>query len=76
MFKNFVEELLTVYTILSFIFLVVGNMYLFRSWIKDFKKKKRIGAQYFYLKFWDDPRDYAKEELEELHQMLEQFEKE
>lgn len=45
-------------------------------WVKDFEKKGEKGAQYFYLKFWGYPGEYSKEELNELHQKLEQFEEE
>lgn len=76
MLKYFAEGLLTVIFLFSFIFLVVGNMSLFKSWIKDFEKKKRMRPQYYYLKFWGDSGEYTKEELEELHHKLEQFEKE
>jgi len=43
MLKFFAEGLLAVCFIFSFIFLVVGNMSLLRSWVKDFEKKKKWG---------------------------------
>ncbi len=75
MLKGFADGLLIVYITLVFIFLVAGNMYMFGSWFKGFEKRKKMGAQYDYLKFWGEPEEYTREELEELHQMLEQFEK-
>lgn len=74
--KFFAEGLLTVSISLCIIFLVVGNMYMLWFWVKDFEKKGEKGAQYFYLKFWGYPGEYSKEELNELHQKLEQFEEE
>lgn len=46
--------------------------------VKDFEKKGEMGAQYFYLKFWGYPGEHShsKEEMNELHQKLEQFEEE
>jgi len=75
MLKSFVEGLLIVYFALVFIFLIAGNMCIFGSWLKGFEKRKKVGAQYDYLKFWGEPETFTGEELEELHQMLEQFEK-
>lgn len=76
MMKIFAEGLLTVYIIFCLILMVAGNIYVFWSWVKDFEKKRKMGAQYFYLKFWGEQGEHSKEELDELHQMLERFEKE
>lgn len=76
MLKIFAEGLLIIYIAFCILFLVAGNMYTFWVWVKDFDKRKRIGAQYFYLKFWGYPVEYSEKEMEKLKLILEQFEKE
>ncbi len=76
MLKIFAEGLLTIYIVFCILFLVVGNVYTFWAWVKDFDKRRRMGAQCFYLKFWGHPVGYSEKELEKLKLILEQFEKE
>lgn len=76
MLKIFAEGLLIVYIFFCLIFLVAGNICVFWSWVKEGEKRRRMGVQYYYLKFWGNPGEYSKEELEKLHQMLERYEKE
>lgn len=76
MLRIFAEGLLSVYLICCFIFLVVGNIFMSWSWIKNFEKRRRWGPQYYYLEIWGALEEHSEEELRELRRILEQYEKE
>ena len=74
MLKNFFDGLLSTFVILSFAFLVTGNIARFICWVKCHKIKKDVGIQYFYL--WENEwgTECTKEEIEKLKQIIHQFE--
>ncbi len=75
MFKNFFDGLLSVFVILSFASLVVGNIVRFVYWLKSYKARKNSFFNY-YLEFWGDEwgTGCTKEEIEKLNQIIRQFE--
>lgn len=75
MIKTFFDGLLSIYIIFSFVLLAVGNIARFVWWIKSLKIRKSIGMQYLYLDFWENEwgTECTKEEIEQLHQIIRQF---
>jgi len=75
MLKNFFDGLLSIFIILSFAFLVIGNIARFVYWVKC--RKTCAGADiHYYSDFWNNEwgTECTKEEIEELHQIIKQFE--
>lgn len=75
MLKNLFDGLLGFFIILSFAFLVTGNIARFIFWIKHRKTEKNI-SMYYYLDFWGDEwgTKCTKEEIANLKRMVKQFE--
>lgn len=75
MLKNLFDGLLSIFVILSFAFLVTGNITRFIFGVKYRKTKKDIGM-YYSLGFWGDEwgTECTREEMQNLKKMLNQFE--
>jgi len=73
--KNLYDGLLSFFIVLSFAFLVTGNITRFMFWVKYRKTKRSIGMHYS-LDFWGDEwgTECTKEEIADLKQMAKQFE--
>ena len=74
MLKNFFDGLLSIFVILSFAFLVTGNIARFVCLVKHHILKKSKDIQYYYL--WENEwgTECTKEEIKKLKQMIHQLE--
>ncbi len=72
---NLFDGFLNIIIVLSFAFLVTGNIARFICWVKYRKTKKSIGM-YYTLDFWGDEwgTECTKEEIADLKHMVKQFE--
>ena len=74
MLKLIVDGGLIFFSLLSVVFLVIGNIMRFIWWMNQRKRKKSMGILYYYLDFWGETHEYTDVEIEKLYQILRQFE--